>query len=681
MEEKHVTDTSLTEATEAPVSESAAGDEYEGDDAYLENTESVSDRDVSIMFPSVRKTGFSHYAQESLLLNFFKSIILFFIQAVRTGFFFRLMTDNSATQRACKSSRFYGFFKSDKASLALLKLKNKVITQMSQSRILNGREELGATLLRTPLRCVSVFVIATGVTTVGLYFASLYYLDNFTLPVSQPIIGAVMTVVALLLLTFGGTLAELVRASALLRIVIFGFFGATIKLDDETPIRVSYSKLAVIGIITGITSMLIPLYQIIIALAVLLCAIIILKSPESGVLLIIATLPLLNFEYVVAIIISVWISFALKFLSGKRVIRYEYIDVFPAVITLILLLGGIFSLGNGVGLALLPAALSSLYFLIVGLIRDRVWASRCRVTFTFSAVITSIYTVLRLLPGNPLNLIMKLLPAADLGSRSDSAFESSGVLALFLAMIFFMQLADFYARKKAAEKLGSFVLCVFFATVAFMVMEPSAAIVFTALTLIAITVLAKGLRFLIPITAFFFIIMPVFGLPTVIQIFADAYNSVITRLPLWQDSLQILRTSDWCVALFGIGTHPDAFGLTYSGAVEADDSRSLLLHTVISLGIFSTLIILAVIFLLYKYCLAHGHKCSDKRVQSRLITYGCLLSVSYALLLGLTENTLYNYRCTAYFWLFLGLSVLIQRYSSSDTAQEYENDYTIIPEI
>jgi len=105
------------------------------------------------------------------------------------------------------------------------------------------------------------------------------------------------------------------------------------------------------------------------------------------------------------------------------------------------------------------------------------------------------------------------------------------------------------------------------------------------------------------------------------------------------------------------------------------------MHLLLSLGAPTAIFFAIVIFLLYKYCLSHGHKCSDKRTPSRLHTYGCLLSVGYTLLLGLTENTMYNYRCSAYFWMMLGFAALIQRYSTNDTAQDYENDYTLIPEI
>ena len=345
------------------------------------------------------------------------------------------------------------------------------------------------------------------------------------------------------------------------------------------------------------------------------------------------------------------------------------------------MLGGIFSFGKSGIDALLPASLSSLYFLIIGLIRDRVWASRCRVTFTISAVVASIYAILRVIPENPFGLQMKMFPATDLGTRADAVFENSGILALFLAMIFFMQIADFYARKKPAEKFGSFILSVFFAVSAFLLMEERAAIVFALLVTVSITILSKGLRFLLPITAFFLIIMPIFGLPTVIDILNSAYIDTLERIPLWQDSLQVLNVFDGKTAFFGIGNRTDAFAQLYTGNINDSDPQNLLLHTVISLGIPSTVFIAVAIFFVYKYCLAHGHKCSDKRVPSRLHTYGCLFSVSYVLLLGLTENTLYNYRSAAFFWLILGFAALIQRYSSSDTAQEYENDYTIIPEI
>lgn len=660
-----------------------ATEDYEGDEAYVYNANAFFDKDMNGIESAVyKKGGIAHFIRGSIIVRFIRALFLAIAHSIRTSAIINFITGNERIKTAFRGSAFIEFFKSNRVSMALLRFKRKVIRQQAQSSILSGRQELGTNMLRTPVRYYAVFLIALGLSTVGLYYGNLYYIGYyFKLSVYQPYVGAVLFVLGCAALAYSGTLAGLIRASNILKLILFRFFGGSIKLEDETPLDVSYSKIAVLGVGIGIFSLFVPLYQIIIALALFIGAVVILKSPETGVLLIIVFLCFLPFQYACALILAVWISFILKFFSGKRVLSYEYIDIFPLIIMLIFFLGGAVSLGETKISALLPAALCSLYFLVAGLIRDPVWAGRCRVTFIICGVISSATILLRMLPGNPLGLDMILYSSSDQGGSMDSVVQNSGILTMLLAMVFFLQLANFYSRKSKAERLWHFLLCAFFVAALVFLYDIRSMLLFAALLLFAVIVLLKGLRFLIPIATVGVLIMPIFGMPSLTELWNELISNIAGRVSLWQESTQMLFTQHDQVSWFGIGMRQDAAEQLYTGELSYGGTGSLWLWLVIALGIPTTVFLFIVTCIIYNYCLAHGHRCTDKSTPSRLHTYGGLFAISYMLFMGLTENVWYNYRGAAFFWLVLGFTVSVQRYSVGDVSQGYESDHAIIPEI
>lgn len=135
------------------------------------------------------------------------------------------------------------------------------------------------------------------------------------------------------------------------------------------------------------------------------------------------------------------------------------------------------------------------------------------------------------------------------------------------------------------------------------------------------------------------------------------------------------------IYLSGIGSSPDAFQLFYDGVWEVSDPKSLILSLLFSYGVCGILFFVVMIFFFVQYCFSHGRSCSDKRSPSRLYTYAGLCAVIAVLLIGVTENVFFNYRVAAMFWIVMGFTVSVQRYSARESSHDYLDDPNIVPEI
>lgn len=619
--------------------------------------------------------------QKSTILSFLSLIAAAMVRMIESSAVVRFLMRDNTMKEAFGDSRILGFFRSGRFKVFLIRLKHSLLRQMNSS-ILSGRESFGSAMLNTTMRYYGAFLISMAFTCCLVYRLDAHYLGHFFNPTaSQPYICIPIFIFGAAFMILGKTPDEHIRSSFFLRIILFSFFGVNLSRTPSEPTKRSYSATMLAGIVIGAFSLFIPLSGILIILALILCGIIILKSPETGVIMVIVSLFFLPFNYACVLTGAVWVSFIIKFISGKRIMKFEYIDLIPFAVTLILALGGIFSLGKPDFSAMLPAILSTIYFLVAGLIHDRLWAGRFRVTLTCCGVVSAVALVIRKLPDNPLGMAMKLFPASDMGSRTDSVFENSGILTLILAMLFFLQLANFYSRKKTSEKLGHFALCAFFAAVLLTELEVLPAMLFVGLTLFATLLLAKGLRFFIPLTAVFLIVAPIFGFPTVIQLFTEAGKIIAEKAPIWEEYALLIKEYGYNMAIYGIGVRKDAVDMIYSGVLTSADPKNMILWTAISLGIPTTLFVILSSLPIIKYCFSHCRRCSEKTTPSRLHTYGGMLSVGYMVIMGATECVWYNYRCAAIFWIILGFTLSVQRYSVGDTSQGYINDHMLIPEI
>ncbi len=620
----------------------------------------------------------------SLTSHLLKLITAFIVHVLDSSRIANFFTKDNKLKQACRESAFFGYFKSGRMRLWLLNQKHNFLNQLENSHFRLGKKEISSTLMKTPLRYYGAFLLAFASVCCFAYWLDLRYFGNyFAVPAAQPVMCIPILIIGIALLFLNDTPVEYVRSSFLLQMIVFDCFGANLKYDDSPTRQYHYPLTLLLGGLIGAVSLIIPLKTLLLILTFIVFGAIILKSPETGVLLTVAGVFFLPVFYAACIVTVTWISFGFKFFSGKRILKYEYVDLIIAFVWLIALLGGISSLGEANLVSVItPFFITSVYFLVTGLIHDRIWAGRCRVALTACGTATAIFALLRRLPGNPLHFSMQIFATSEMGGKTDSVMENSGVLTLFLAMLFFHQLANFYSRKNNGEKLLHLLLCAIFAAAVLVGLTPRAAILFVALGLFATLVMAKGLRFMLPVTAVFFVIAPIFGFPSLTDIFRSAGNDVIARHEAWTEYLVLIRNYGPAFLLVGFGLRHDAISSVTTDAIASAAPQSWLLEGIASLGLLAVVFITVTVTVrILKYCLTHCRLCSDKRAPSRLYTHSGLLALTYMLLLGITENVGYNYRSITFFWLMLGFTVSAQRYSARATDKEYTSYDSMMSEF
>lgn len=653
---------------------------YEGDDEYIaDGGVRLSDDGIGVL-PSSGAYGrksVSDRVRESVLIQFFGAVFLWIFQRIRYSFISFALSTNKWMKNGFDKAFVKRFLNSSAISAKIFKLKRTAARLLSESYIISGRAELGGVILRTPVRRFGAFLLATGGGTVALYTANLFVFKAFNIPTSQLYVGILMCIPSIVMLAFSGTVLDFIRSSRIMHMIVFGFFNADIKLKDERPVVGNISAVLLAGLAIACLSLLIPLHELIIMIALLICAAIVLKSPEVGVIALILILPFADFSLVMLLMVAVWISYALKYLCGKRVINFEYVDVFPLILFVLFLLGGVVTAGGMSIRSLVPAALISLYFLVAGIIRDSVWAKRCRTAFAIDAVIMSVFALLRIIPGNPFGVDMIFRGQSDIGGSTDSAFRSSGILAVILGMLLLIQIAGVFSEKSRGARLG-------FAAISVAALVSAAFstyfLTFFLILAVAFTLLIfinKGFLGAVGASALFLLFMPIFGLPSIESMMLQTDAALYYRRFLWQDCLGLIPD----IFTSGIGASPEAFQMFYDGVWNVSDPKCLALSLIVSYGICGILFFSAVLFFFIQYCFTHGRSCSDKKVPSRLYTYAGMCAVLLVVLIGITENVFFNYRVAAMFWIVMGFTVSVQRYSARESSHDYLDDPNIVPEI
>ncbi|MBQ9116231.1 MAG: hypothetical protein IJY04_04360 [Clostridia bacterium] len=624
-----------------------------------------------------RRRTLRELISESVLIGFLEMIFRWISTKVRTCATVYVMSHNDGVRKRFKSSLLLGFFRLPKIEAKLFKMKLYFSGLMSRSVILSGRSGVGEMVLRTPVRRVGAMLFSAGIGTVAIYYVNLFAIKTFNILPVQLYIGVLLCIPGLLMLIIGGTFLELITGSRILKTLVFGFFNSKINIKDDSPISGSMSASILAGVCVAALSIFVPLYEIIILLVLIVAAATVMKSPEMGVVGIIALVPIVEFRYIGLLMAATWISFIINCATGKRGMSFTFIDMFPLGFFLVLVLGSIVSNGSiGVDMGVF-AVLASVYFLVVSLIRDAAWADRCRGVLSLDAVIISFFAIMRKLPRNPFGIDTVIYGATDMGGVMDTPLLNSGVAVLMLAMFSFVQMACIVHSDRVGRKVLYFIATLLSMIAFYAYANTVAALCFTVIMTAFLISMDKRFRYLIPSLIVFAVLMPVFGLPSVGKRLSEVWEQIQSRAHLWRECTDIVRDN----LISGIGSRPDAFVSVYDGVYEVTDPGSLSVWMVLSVGIIGTLFFAACIVMFLQYCFSYGRRCSDKLSPARLQTYAGMCAIIFMLAVGCVEHVWHSYRAMAFFWVIMGTVSVVQRVYARETARDFLDDPVIIPEI
>ncbi len=625
------------------------------------------------------RRGLSYYFTGGVFAALLSRLTEFVYVCLCDGFFGRIFTAYKKEQRAYED----GYLK--KEVLGNAKLKNyvwktrKVWAEGFESSFLPGiAQKIIRTLLETSLKNYGNFLLSAGLYTVFSFFVRRFTEFFDTAGLVHFLTGTILIAVAVPLLTSKMSLAEALGSSVSARALFCEAFGMR---DESFEVPLKQSKLRAnlsifLGMATGLLSLLISPLFIPIASLLTVAVAVILATPEIGVLVSLFSLPFLSFSpspsVTLAAIVGVSaLGYVIKLIRGKRIIRFEIVDIAVLLFSFVLFFSGVFTAGGGASFseAILACLLISVYFLVTNMMRTEKWVNRCVVALVSSATVTAVLGVLEYLFGDTGARWLDLSYFSDIQTRVVSLFDNANVLAFYLVIIYPFALNLVFKSKARGEK--------------FLALFASAAIalctVFTWsrgawLGLIVATLIYLFINTRKVIKAFFgfllaFPLLSVIVPSNVARRFMSigdlSDSSTYYRVLTWRGSLGAIGDS----LIGGYGYGNSAFRAVYpsyaiAGIEAAEHTHSLFLQIIFAMGIVGFVAFFTVMLLFAQKNLEYFKK-KETKTQSG-IPSAAFTAVIAAVVMGLFDNIWYNNRVLFLFFAVMGIALATIRISDEN---------------
>ena len=566
--------------------------------------------------------------------------------------------------------------------------RDRFAENFDKSKLVCGARKFKAALLNTPMVTYGLVVFGFALfllisQALTLFFSAfevplgvLSYVTSADTVLTVAYMAAAVVLMALSMIWIfaqEGSLASFIVKSVLIGWLVNATMGVnqiTKPHRDGKILRRGYAFF--IGVFLGCLTFFVTPYRFFIGLLFLIFVIVVLNVPEFGLIACIFSLPYLSFlehPTVISAFVTVLliVSTLLKLLRGKRTYRVEPLDLFVLLFLLLVLAGGIVTVGGTQSLtaALTMALLGSIYFVITVLIRDTAWMRRCINALLASSVPVSVLAILEFTLGKAATSWQDTAVFSALSGRAASLWGNPNVLAEFLLVTFFVSLGCLLAKKQPASK---------FVALSTLLLN-GAALIFTwsrgawvALAVALIWVLLlyshKTLPFVfLGILAFAaaFVFLPETFASRVISIVTFSDSSTIYRVHIWQGCASLIRE----VFLSGVGVGSEAFSAAYlphalPGIESAPHAHNLMMQIVIEMGVVGLLVFVIMIVTVVRVTFTLFAKCRMNHSASlhALGFFGALVAL---LLHGMTDYIWYNYRIFMLFFMLIGLLAASRR--------------------
>ena len=491
-----------------------------------------------------------------------------------------------------------------------------------------------------------------------------YFNEDF---LEKSIMGAVIVLFSLPFIISRKELGEALVSRKLTRFIITKVLNLnpTRFERSEEPFDGSYFIAILFSIAIGFcTYFFHPIWVIIAALLFILFALT-MSYPELGLFFMMIMLPFSNLFpnpslAILTLLVFTICGFTVKLLRGKRVIRFELMDVMVALFSALMLFGGIFTSGgsNSLHSAEVYFAFILVYFLITNMYIGKFAIYRAIKILTFCATLVSIVGIVN--KGVINESIVDMSMFENMPGRVSVFLNNANMLGAYLVIIFPLVLAEMIVSKRKISRVMYFVsACLIFACTiltgsrgAWMAIIIST-IIFMVIYNFKNILLIIGLGCTVPL---WYIFLPSYITERFISIFTFADSSAQMRLKIWTGAWNMAKNN-----LFtGIGVGERAFKVVYSdyaipGAESAVHAHSLPLQILVDIGIVGLIVFALIIFMYSQKCFVEIKQLNKKRRSKTMIIAG-LSSIISALIVGLADNIWYNYRVFILFWIVLALT-------------------------
>lgn len=533
----------------------------------------------------------------------------------------------------------------------------KRITSTRSFRLI---KRLSYLIAHVSARVYGALLISLGIVSTLIYFLGISA-DNST---ATPIIGIAFCCVSVPLLLTDKPLPILLQDFPVTDYLFFEFFCVKRHTVRENDRSIPIFAAIIVGIIPGVLSAFIPLWQIALAIGVIICVYVGMEAPEFIFLASLFALPYLRYipsseVWLCCAVAIAFISFIRKVMYGKRVLNIEQYDIFIGLMMLFVLISGIFvkgieSFSGSVRMIILCLG----YVLAGNLITNRRLAERTVNSIVISGALASLTSIVQL-------IIVCVQPRLD-GVEIDlsSILVRADGMSVFLitALVFsfgMIKQAQMPARVvyivSAALCLSSIVLSgEFFALIA----------VILGLGVFAVMKLNKLAPVILPPLVFAPLLLLL--LPNVLLDFLFSYSPSIVSAEnlyeLWGNSLQAFL-NNFFVGI-GIGSESFVEEMSAFGVFGHADSSNLLIELGLEAGAFALIFFLAILIIRLKHRSRHYLYVRNSQIEhSSLLSGTCLFCL---LSFGMVNYIWSEISAYYLFWCVFGIGSATLRVAKKD---------------
>lgn len=607
--------------------------------------------------------------RRSLFISWMMAIVNAVYNCLRDGLFGRIMTAYPAEDHRFRKGKIGKFFSTrEKMATLVRNVRLRIAEFFEKSVLLDIGLRRVSYLLGCSFRVYGIFLLTFGAYTVLIHYVKMFVFSDIVQTNSALYIGLIAAALAIPMIGSRTSVAELLQKGLLPHLILVDLFGVPEDRFDIPRVKGGgkYNHALLWGMLLGILTFLIPVQYILLGLLGMVLIAIIMSYPEIGVLVLIASFPVLSriqepFRMLDFGIALTTVAYLGKLLRGKRIIRFSLIDTLVLFFAVMIALSGWTSVGGELSWdqAMHTCMLILMYFMIVNLIRTPAWLHRAVLALIGCATLLSVVGIFQVMGEQERSILLTFKKISADPVQLSTVFKTSDMFSVYLMMLMPFCMAIFLTASRNKSRWVA-AGCAFSMTVSLFFAWSQVAwggVIF-ALLLFFLIYSRKTVCWLffggltIPV---WLAVLPQRFITRFLNAWIPSASELYQKVYTWQGMVRMIR-DHW---LGGIGYGTAAFREVYpryssSGLEWVDNAGSLSLSLLAAVGVLGLLVFAIMIFVFAQHCLEYIGNASE--AFSRTFVAAGLSSVIGALVMGIGCDIWYDETALLTFFTVLALT-------------------------
>lgn len=634
-----------------------------------------------------KKKPFSSLSKKfsnSFIIHGLNTFATYLNRLLKQSVFGKVMTSYDTVSEWAAKSKVGAFVaKNNRTGADLLrKVKYSTSSAIESSFFANLIHKFGRYFLSLPLSTYGIFAFTYGLFIVITYlFRTLAF--EIETPTSNLVLGIVVIAISILPMFAKRSFEVEVHESKILYFILYTVLGIRPNRDYSEvrePQKQNAALPYLIGIALAMTSVLFDPMYLVYALGVILIVILVFTTPEAGITISILALPFIPTMALASMVILTFLSITLKWICGKRSLKFHLIDLTVILFMVSVAFGGFFSVSSSsISKGLLTICMIGSYFVVKNLMRSGKLGRKFLNCVSISSFFVALYGIYGYLTGNTSTVTLDSTMFADISGRAISTFGNSNVLGEYLLISIPITAVLVTTSKSTARRIATAIalltnlgcLILTWSRGAWLGLAISAVIflLYQSKYFLTAGILASPLV----VTTFFMSGGNVTD--RIKSMFTLADSSSVYRLNIWRSVLNMLEDT----FKLGIGIGQEAFQMVFpqyalSGTSTVAHTHNLYLQIISEMGIGGIVTFVLFAFVFIQLCCTFSS--SEYEKGDKMVCVALMTGIIGLLIMGFTDHIWFNYRILLLFWMIAGLAAGLVTSRKDSIDFNYEGAYT-----